>query len=388
MKPVDVAIIGRGIAGLAVCRELLRRGQKSIAVIGPDQPVSGSATIAAQGVCATKGLVLPQDPLFAAKLASHRQLPGWIQSLANDSGLAVSFSKGGVGEVFTDLGSYQSQLDRAYHKRFTGVFGPEFGVWSHDDSLAFGLRHPEDFWFDPLEALNALDRVVQSSPHRVRLVPELVTALEMDAEGSVNIWSAGVKILTAAKVVIAAGFESPRLMGGIDIKHRFNWSFSEGETFVSHGCAISGFCFKAPNKVAKDFKTATFVHGTKSITVDDSGRAVLGSTARPCNSTVSTNPGDTGIFEQHLLKMAFPVLKLSENLLWRPRWGVRLRVRDRRPLVGSVSATASRLWLFTGFYKNGLQLAPFLAPNLAEAIESNDDSSIPREFSIKRFEKL
>jgi glycine/D-amino acid oxidase-like deaminating enzyme len=40
VKDFDLAIVGRGIAGLALAREILIRTKLTVAIIGPDTPVS------------------------------------------------------------------------------------------------------------------------------------------------------------------------------------------------------------------------------------------------------------------------------------------------------------------------------------------------------------
>lgn len=382
-----MAVIGRGIAGFSLCRELLEQGRTSLAVVGPDIPAAGSATLAAQGVSAIKGLVFPQEPLFAAKLAGHRHLIGWLSSLARESGCGIPLFKGSVGEVFRDLPAFQRQLDRAYHRRFSGVFGAEFGEWRHPSGRYFGLRHPEDFWFDPAATLAALEALILSQSHRVIAVPRMVTHVTLASNGVCELWSDGQRFLLAEKVVVAAGSASPGLISRWSANHKFQWRYSAGETFVARNDHDPSMVFAACGKPAIALDASlTLIQGTQSLTWQQGGRWVLGSTAREWHFGESRAHGYEGNLMSEVLQILnFPTSEAREDALWRPRWGVRLRARDRRPVCGTLANTQRRIWIFTGFYKNGLQLAPFFAVPMAKVIETNDETVIDRYFLASRF---
>ena len=75
----------------------------------------------------------------------------------------------------------------------------------------------------------------------------------------------------------------------------------------------------------------------------------------------------------------------TDPAAWQSRFGLRLRTKDRAPVCGRLSGFADRIWVFSGFYKNGLQLAPLMAADLAQAIASNDETVISKQCIASRF---
>lgn len=386
VKTFDVAIVGRGIAGLSLATEILRRTEKSVAIVGPRHHAEGSATLAAQGISSIKGLVLARDPLFAAKLAGHRALLDWIGALTKESGVPVGLDRGGVGELSQDIGDFRELVGRAYQRRFQGVFCPREGrfVGRFRGKSAYGLLHPGDLWFDPQDALNAMEAMLRKAQQRVAFFDKTVKSFEDNTQaGKLITRFDGDEKIQAERVIVAAGFATPGLLTtGLP---KVGWREVGGETFVSTPLPSGPLDFRPigrdppGNGVASP--VSSFVRGTSSVTIRPNGTIILG-------STTGDSPGDVKVYPLNTMAYEIGLLAGSDAFdpaSYRSRWGLRLRSKDRAPVCGAVPGHEGRLWAFSGFYKNGLQLAPLLAPMVAEAIAFADESRIPFQFSTRRF---
>jgi|GEM_PF-1867114 len=384
VKEFDVAVVGRGIAGLSAAREILRETRLRIAVIGPDIPVHGSATIAAQGVSAIKGLVVAREPLFAAKLAGHRMLGDWIDSISRESESPVNIDRQGVAEIARDLPDYQKRIGRAYQGRFQGVFGPVEGSFRTRflAEPAFGILYPEDLWFDPAGAINSLEALLRKASSRVEFLPKAVVSIEAGTPGDgmvANIRLEGDGRVKAGRVILAAGFATPGLLPS-GTTH-VGWRLVGGETFESPVLPSKKVHFAASGGIEPEREVSSFVCGTFSVTRLADGRIVAGSTTGESPGEYKVSPVDSMRYEIAMMAGSPGV----ESAAFRSRWGLRLRSKDRSPVCGMVPGFGGRLWVFSAFYKNGLQLAPFLAKALVQAIGINDEIAIPLHFRASRF---
>ena len=407
-----MAVVGRGIAGLSLARELLFQTKKSIVLIGPEKALPGSATIVAQGVSAVKGLVLGKEPLFVAKLAGHRFLKKWLAEVSRESGLGVSFDGAGVGEISTTMEDLQWNMTRAYHRRFQGIFGAVSGTFSGSESWPGsasskrpfgadpyrghhqGVLHPEDFWFDPEEALCALENLLSKAPHQVTSVFRTAAALSLEDSGLVQIRFDGEEVVNARHVVLAAGHQTPNLLAGILGSSQGSdfgplktagWSEVGGETLTFPALKSGPLAFSAASFRGTSLGVSSFVRRTHSLTRKKNGCLIAGSTAQKTLekpfAKKPVSPVESMAYEIEMMAGH----QATDPAAWQSRFGLRLRTKDRAPVCGRLSGFADRIWVFSGFYKNGLQLAPLMAADLAQAIASNDETVISKQCIASRF---
>src|SRR5689334_10589391 len=115
---ISVAVVGSGIAGHAICRELLKRNFHVTLVVPKHFP--GSATRASQGISAIKGLFKARSNLFHYKMAGHRYLFQWAHDLEME--LHCKLPK--VLGAFETFGSESEE--KALRKRIYGDEVAEF----------------------------------------------------------------------------------------------------------------------------------------------------------------------------------------------------------------------------------------------------------------------
>lgn len=381
---VDVAIVGAGIAGLSLAFELARRSTLRITVIAPAQHLSGTATPAAQGISAIKGLLVARDHLFHAKLSAHRFLRTWLPEVSAAAGLPIPQNHDGVGELCPDLASYQRVAGRVFQRRFQGAFGVMAGKFG--EAGIHGLLYPGDFWFDPGGLLDALEiGIHHTGGTRTRRIHASVVSISAGDAACLRLDDGSS--LTARQVVLANGWQAPALLGHLSGAaswvSRPAWKKVPGKTieWKSSQPLISPVFAPASRPVS------SFVRGTRSITLTPAGSLVAGPLNNEEDGALGEQESDllSSIALEAALFLPLPGEDLSALQLAVSRWGIRLRCRDRAPVCGPLDHSSGRgVWLFTGFYKNGLQLAPWLAPRLADALAARAMDAIPPAFSTGR----
>lgn len=96
----DIAIIGAGIIGCAVARELASRGVRC--AVFDDRPVAGGATQASAGMLAPYVEAHERGPLLDAGVRSLALYDDWIGAVGQESGVDVEYRRIGTLEIALD----------------------------------------------------------------------------------------------------------------------------------------------------------------------------------------------------------------------------------------------------------------------------------------------
>src|SRR5258706_14293488 len=96
----SVVVVGAGIIGCAVARELAVRGVACTVI--DDRPVGGGATQASAGMLAPYVEAHERGPLLDLAVRSLELYDGWIASVRAESAVEVEYRRGGTLEVGLD----------------------------------------------------------------------------------------------------------------------------------------------------------------------------------------------------------------------------------------------------------------------------------------------
>jgi glycine oxidase len=347
---VDVIVVGAGIIGCAVGRELARRG--ATVRIFESRTVGAGATQASAGVLAPYIEAVHHGPLFDLMVRSLQMYDAFVRDVSDESGLAVEYRRCGTLEVAMDGAAAQrlralaaaltgrAELEwldtaRARHREPAlpesiegALFSPDHGyvvVPALTDALAWAaLRHGVQ-----LEAAHRVS-AVRREGRRVAIVTEDGTVWPADA------------------VVIAAGSWSGQL-GAPDVTSdqvrpvrgqllRLAWK----GTALSH--VIWGAdCYVVPW---------------------ENGTVLVGATVE-----------DVGFDERATAAGVRDLLDAVCDLLpeaWRAtfveaRVGLRPATLDGLPVMGRSREVPGVVYA-TGHYRNGVLLAPLTAQLVADLI--------------------
>ena len=354
------AIFGRGIAGLTGAYYLVKAG--ILPTIYGRQDGASQASRAAQGVLCNKGLIFSNSPLFRAKLESLKTMKSFLDELEKVSGILIPRYFEGVSEPFWSEEDFLSSVTRIYRHKFWGLHGtelhnPEKTSLESIRSPMGLLHYPLDGWFDPRAVLDALESYLKSVG--VSFVDEEITSLgELGSQIKI-----GEKVFDRLILANGAGFFSLWAQLGVGDLRMF---------------LIGGQTLECPR--AQGSETSIQVKGSQSLALLD-GKAIVGSSSWLGEVSVDIDADAEALRAE--CEVNFGV-RLEGGL---SRSGTRLRFKDRMPLVGWLNhgPYAKKVYLLSGFYKNGMHLAEICAREMyLDIIDESYKRKYP-EFSGLRF---
>jgi glycine oxidase len=183
--PQPVVIVGAGIIGCAIARELAVRGTPAIVI--DDRPVGGGATRASAGMLAPYVEAHDRGPLLDLAVRSLDLYDDWIAGLRRDIDGDVEYRRIGTLEVALDE-------SRATELRHAAAHAGVVTTWMAPDDAR--RAHP---------ALGAIAGALFTPAHGYVAAQQLATALADDAERH------GTRFHRAAVTAIAPGGPSVRV---------------------------------------------------------------------------------------------------------------------------------------------------------------------------------
>jgi glycine oxidase len=368
MESADVLVVGGGVIGCVVARQIAARGA-TVTLLEREVPGRAS-TWAAGGMLSPLGEAGDHPAFFELAVASLDRYPQFVSELTAQSGIDVEFRPSGKLHVTT--GGAHAELDDLV------VRGANFGVQTLSGDEARSLER----------ALGpTVDRAVYiGRDHRVnnRL---LGVAAWKAAEAT------GVRVLCDSPVTalrIEGGrFQSLELGDGT----RFT-----GDTLVLAAGAWSGGIDGLPRPLPVEpvrgqmlavvapgeaplFERTIHAPGCYMIPRED-GHTVIGATAE----RVGFEPGPTAAGIAGLALAAIAVAPSIADLRVLETWsGFRPGTPDGLPVLGP-DPSAHGLFYATGHFRNGILLAPITAELVAAAVAGEGPSIALDPFHPDRFE--
>ena len=347
-----IGIIGSGIAGLSLGFELSRRGAKCI-IIDSQSPERASSL--GQGLMSLKGINTPREPLFKMKFESLARVRKWLQDLESYAGNRCSRIEG-IYQPFRDENEYRNLSKRIYQDKFLGCYQVETldpsRVKFHDDIQGSAtdpysgyLYYGGDYWYSCSEVLKNLEIAFTRSGGSIwnEKILKICSGASVQFESDCN------RLVEFGKVVIAAGAGTEEICesSGFKIPMLKN---------VSGARLVSEFKFSGDIVLTRSTNSAVF-HRNKIFmgSVDWKG--------------TSRDLPDSTYVGQKMEEIAFS-FGFSKDLVKNGRIdrGVRVSAKNRYPIVKPIANTECKVFLYTGLYKNGFQLAERCSSYLADLI--------------------
>jgi glycine oxidase len=361
----DVLIVGGGVVGCALARELAGRGRR-VTLLERGQP-GEEASGAAAGLLTPQSDFRTPDPLLDLALASHRIFPDWARALEEETGQTVECRRMGV---------LWCALDEPEETRLRDFF------WQRERGLEVAS----------VEA-PALARTAGAA-----VAPEVRAGLFFADEGAVDprrltqaLASAarrrGVDVRTGTAVRrfwIEGGrcrgveTESGRMEAGCVVDAAGAWAgFDQGMAFPVPVEPVRGQMVEldlgteAPGSVLR----SDAVYLVPRV----SGRVLVGSTLERVGFRKEVTAGAV----RGLLDAAARLLPGIRLARFVTAWaGLRPGTPDGLPVLGS--SPLEGLFFATGHYRHGILLAPITALFLAELLEGGGVPEL-EPFSVARF---
>jgi glycine oxidase len=361
----DVIIIGGGIIGCAIGRELARRG--ATVRIFEARTIGAGATQASAGVLAPFIEGHAEGPLFGLMVRSLQMYDEFVRQAAEEAGIPIEYRRCGTLEVATDTASMRRlQAAQAVHADALQWLDPA-GAHSIEpglpESIEGALLAP-DHGYVAVPALTdalawgALRHGVQiEAAHRVRGVRHVDGRLDVVTDDG-SLWPAG-------QVIVAAGSWAGQL------------ELEEAPAAVK---PIRGQLLRL---AWRSRPPAHVVWGPDCYVVPwQDGTVLVGATVED----VGFDERATAAGVRDLLDAVCELLPAAWGATFlEARVGLRPATPDGLPLVGS-SPRVPGLVYATGHYRNGILLAPLTAHLVADLVlEGRHDPALtvlaPNRFS-------
>jgi glycine oxidase len=342
-KRPDAAVVGGGIVGLSIARELAERGLKVILLEAEGKP-GQKASWAAAGMLAPLSEAPLPGPFVDACRASRDLWLTFAPRLAAESGIDLDYDTSGalaIGDQEGQLEKLAAAAERIGEPwgRISGAEGRELvpDLAPHHEEL---LHLPGEHRVDNRAVCAAL------AAELGRLEVELVTGFAVSGiesvRGGVDLYGSRSYKIAAGQAVIAAGAWSGQIGGLPPLP-----------VLPVHGQMI------ALNGVDWPFEGS--VRGADFYAVRrGGGQLLVGATAEELGFAKRMTPdGVRSLFEW--LVANFPALGALALSAW---WsGLRPATPNRLPLIGRLERN---VLVATAHFRNGILLAPWTAERVAE----------------------
>ena len=370
-KSANVVIVGGGVVGLSIARELALRGVRDVLLLERGEP-GQEASWAAGGILAPQVEADRADDFFKLARKSRNMYPAFAEALRVETGIDVELDQTGTLYV-----GFSDEDEQEMKRRFVWQQNEGLRVeWLNGDEarqlepnlstdVRCALRFPDDWQVNNRRLVEAL--VAASEKLGVRLMTNCeVTSLRVDGQTVIDVDSSAGAI-AARTVVIAAGAWT----SDIDTSEP---SLTLPEIEPVRGQML---CFKPEPQVAQHV-----IYSSRGYLVPRlDGRLLAGSTSE----RVGFDKRVTSEGVDSIKRNAFEIAPALRDLPVMDSWaGFRPRAMDDLPVIGA-SEEIEGLFYATGHYRNGILLAPVTAKIAADWIVEGAQASGLESFSPNRF---
>ena len=371
-KTAEIIIVGGGVIGLSIARELAHRGVRDIVVCDKGE-LGKEASWAAGGILAPQVEANASDDFFKLARASRDLYPSFAQALCDETGIDVGLDQTGtLYVVFTE--EQKAELSQRCDWQQRDGLRVEWLVSADvrrlepniSPEVRCALRFPDDWQVENRKLVKAL--IAANKKLAIRLVPECeVTSFRIDGDRVIGVETTNGTI-TAPVVVVCAGA----------------WA-SSASIAVSNSIEIEPvrgqmLCFKPEQTIARHV-----IYSQRGYLVPRrDGRLLAGSTSEHVGfDKCVTREGMNSI-----KSMAQRIVPALEAMTLADSWaGFRPHSQDDLPVLGADENVAG-LFYATGHYRNGILLAPITANVMVDVLMQQRSPTLIEAFSPKRFSMM
>jgi glycine oxidase len=375
-RQADVAVVGGGGAGLAAAREL---GREGLSVVVFDAAYEGGpASNAAAGMLAPQAEADCADELFELLSASRDMYPEFAESLREESGVDIELDRTGTLYI-----AFTEEDEREAAKRFEWQTRAGLSVerLTAEEARTLeprvsprvrsALRFPRDWQVENRKLVRALRASVESFGARVVEGAEahgVYVSRDGRAEGVVT----PEGIVQAGAVVFAAGAWSSRL-------RKLSVPPSElKETELADDPRVEPvrgqvLCFRQDDSQPPLFRHVVYSPRGYVVPRRD-GRLLAGSTTEHAGFDCRVTVEGINSVRARAEEIAPALAALEPSDAWA---GLRPRAWDGLPVLGE-SEEVRGLFYATGYYRNGILLAPASGRIVADLVSRGTTNIAPR----------
>ena len=371
-KTSDVVIIGGGVIGLAIARELWRRGVRDVTLI-ERAGLGAEASSAAAGMLAPQAEANQADAFFHLSCRSRDMYPGFSAALLSETGIDIELET--TGTLYLAFNEHDArELQERYQWQLKAGLPVQMLTPSEAGELEpkiasevqFALKFPFDTQVENRRLVTALSVATQEAG--VRLVTDTtVTSLNIKGGKVLGVKTTGGSVATENAVIAGGAWVS---------------ALSADKALPDIGIEpVRGqmLCFDANPPV-----TRHVIYSPRGYVVPRrDGRLLAGSTTEFAGFDCRVTAAGIQSITNAALEICPVVSRLSLAASWA---GLRPRAADGLPVLGPCAEIAG-VFYATGHYRNGILLAPLTGEILASAITDGVIDPALEVFSPNRFGK-
>jgi glycine oxidase len=367
-RKADVIIIGGGVIGLSIARELAHRGVRRVTLVERGD-LGAEASWAAGGMLGPQVEADQPDDFFRLACASRDRYPEFAGALLAETDIDVELDKTGTLYLgFT--ASDQSEMRRRHHWQSEADLPIEW--LTGDEALRLepnisphvccALRFPNEYQVENRRLVQALAASTQKLG--VSLMTNCAVSSVRSEKGKVAGVETSSGFIGAPVVIVAAGAWTSQIMP------------AHVQIDPVRGQML---CFNAPQIASH------VIYSPRGYLVPrHDGRLLAGSTSE--HAGFDKRVTDEGV--QSIKSMAFEIAPRLKDLAVIDSWaGFRPHAEDNFPVLGPDDDVPG-LFYATGHYRNGILLAPITAKLLADSVLNGVTSPLLEKFSPARFCRL
>lgn len=347
-----MAVVGGGLIGCAIARELARRGRR--VVVLERGTLGGEASSAAAGMVAPQAEAEMPGPLLALGLESRRRYPAFVAAVQEESGVDVEYRTGGILYVAFTPAEVRRLARRARWQERLGLRVRELSPGAArrlcpalPRRLPLALHFPDDDRVNNERLVLAVGIAARRAGAVVREGSE-VLAIEVRRGRVWGVRTAG-GMVEASAVVNAAGAWA----GTIGLPP----SVSRPPVFPVRGQMV--VLRAAPGSLG------TPLYSQRAYLVPRvDGRILLGSTREHAGFDKSVMAGTAGALLGAAAELAPGLMTASVERVYA---GLRPGTPDELPVLGAAPELPG-LFHATGHYRSGILLAPLTAAAVADLV--------------------
>ena len=365
----EVLIVGGGVIGLSIARELHKKGAGKITIL--ERGAGGrEASFAAAGMLAPQAEADKADDFFYLCDESNRLYPQFAAELLDETGVDVELDRSGtLYAAFTGADAEDIRRRFAWQtkaglkvERLKADEARKIEPFISTD-VREALFFPNDWQVENRKLLAALEKYAALNQIEIVENAEVKSLLRQGAK-AVGAETDNQKYF-ASRVVFATGAWTSLI--------------KTGDHVLPPVSPIRGQMISY--KTAKRLFSRVIYSPRGYLVPRRDGRILAGATVEAVGFDKNITAGGREFLVENALEIAPRLINLQISQQWA---GLRPFAADGLPILGAFPEIEN-LYVATAHYRNGILLAPKTAEILADMIVGNTESKYLKIFSPRRF---
>lgn len=364
----EVLIIGGGIIGLSLARELHKKGARKITILERGE-IGKEASFAAAGMLAPHAETEKLDDFYYFCDESNKLYPSFAEELLDETGVDIELDREGTLYLAFNENDVSEIRRRFEWQKSAGLEVEHLSAQETRQLEPFvspdvleSLFFPNDWQVENRQVLHALEKYCEFN--EIKIIQNCrATELLIENRKAIGVQTP-LNDFFADTIISATGAWSALIRNYIS---PFEVKPIRGQMISFH--------------TAKRLFSKVIYSPRGYLVPRADGRVLVGATVEDVGFEKEIT--DSGI--DFLRENAFEIAPSLINLEIHEKWcGLRPFAADGLPILGSFPQVEN-FFTATAHYRNGILLAPLTAKVLAEKIVENKDSAYLNIFSPQRF---